>query len=104
MYKHKLQHIESHCNNFTTCSAREKRQLHVLHVDYPIGQYIHVHVISSQITGNGYARVFSEVLLEYSSDTVRWFMYCHNSLNLKLHAQVIGLAFFNGQYICSGVD
>ncbi len=24
MYKHRLQHIGLHCNNFTTCSAREK--------------------------------------------------------------------------------
>ncbi len=32
-----------------------KRQLLVLHVDNPIGQYVQVHVISSQITGNGYA-------------------------------------------------
>ncbi len=35
----------------------KKRQLHALHVYNPIGRYIHVHVISSQITGNGYAWV-----------------------------------------------
>ncbi len=34
----------------------KKRQLNILNADNPIGQYIHVHVISSQITGNGYAR------------------------------------------------
>ncbi len=35
----------------------QKRQIHALHVDNPIGRYIRVHVISSQITGNGYAWV-----------------------------------------------
>ncbi len=31
------------------------RQLHVLHVGNPIGQYINVLGVSSKITGNGYA-------------------------------------------------
>ncbi len=31
------------------------RQLHVLHVSIPIGQYINVLVVSSKITVNGYA-------------------------------------------------
>ncbi len=33
------------------------RQLHVLHVGSPIGQYINVFVVSSKLTGNGYAWV-----------------------------------------------
>ncbi len=31
------------------------RQLHVVHVGIPIGQYINVLVVSSKITVNGYA-------------------------------------------------
>ncbi len=41
--------------NLQRVALANKCQLLVLHVDNPIGQYIHVHVISSQITGNGYA-------------------------------------------------
>ncbi len=55
MFKHRLQSIRLQWNNLQRVVHAKKRQLHALHVDNPIGRYIHVHVISSQITGNGYA-------------------------------------------------
>ncbi len=36
------------------------RQLHILHVGIPIGQYINVLVVSSKITLNGYAWVTAQ--------------------------------------------